>query len=59
MRDGDKVRIINPDNSFFDKEGIIISCQNTVFIKVFIKEKKEAYSFLRSDLKEINRRKEG
>ncbi len=61
MKKGDKVRINNPDSSFYNREGTVVSEVNdkSSFVRVFIKEEKLIHPFMRYDLKVINRRMEG
>ncbi len=60
MKNGNRVRIINPDSSFYGKTGVVVGYgggEGVSFAKVFINEKRRAYNFLRNDLQVIDEEK--
>ncbi len=52
MKKGDRVVIINPDSSFYNKKGVVTDIRGNQAM-IFLREKKEQLVFLKYDIRVI------
>ncbi len=55
MKDGDRVKVINPDNRYFKETGIVVGhTKKDNLVKVFVKKEKQVCKFVERELEVIS-----